>query len=52
MALLELGILSSDSLYYDVGIGEGGMCSPLVPGEPQAVLMVVARPIHLLALHQ
>lgn len=52
MALLELGMHSSDSLLYGVGIGEGGMCCPLVPGEPQAVLMVAGRLINLLVPNQ
>lgn len=53
MALLGLGMHSSDSLYYGIGIGEGGKrrC-PLVLGEPQAVLMVVGRLINLLVPNQ
>lgn len=52
MALLELEMHSSDSLYYGVGIGEGGMRRPLLPGEPQAVLMVAGRLINLLVPNQ
>lgn len=52
MALPEVGMHSGDSLYYGVGIGVGGMRSPLVPGEPWAVLVAVARHINLLVLSQ
>lgn len=52
MALSELGMHSGDSLYYGVKIGEGGLCSPLVPGEPQAILMAVGRHVNLLVLNK
>lgn len=48
----ELGMHSSGSLYNGVGVGEGGMRSPLAPGEPQAVLLAVRRHISVLFLNQ